>query len=229
MQVKYPGEERQYGAAARFIDKKLQRGIVSFSLDELILETGLSPIAAKNQLLRLGRKVVRVRPRQPYFLIVQPERFAFGAPPPTWWLDGYFRWLKKPYYVALLSAAAAYGSSHQAVQETQVMTDSCIRTITIGRIRVRFFMKYNIANSKTRQLPMAHAPLVISTPETTAYDLFRYADRIGGLERAREVIQPIMRQMKSNKLRAVIASERHNSTAQLLEATFAATVKPRKR
>jgi hypothetical protein len=74
------------GAAAGFIDEKLASGYVAFSLDELTSKTGLSVIAAKNQLLRLRDQVVRVTPRQQFFLIVRPEHWVYGAPPVKWWL-----------------------------------------------------------------------------------------------------------------------------------------------
>ena len=47
---------RQIGAAEAFIDKRLALGRVAFSLHELIEESGLSAIAAKNQLRRLSRQ-----------------------------------------------------------------------------------------------------------------------------------------------------------------------------
>lgn len=216
MKVRNQIKTYQSGAASSFIDKKLETGIVSFSLDELTGATGLSVIAAKNQLLRLKDKVVRVTPRQQYFLIVPPERRVYGAPPPAWWLDAYFRWLGKPYYLGLLSAAAVYGSSPQAIQETHVITDTPRRQITIGRIRIRFFMKSGIGGTITQQLPHAHAPLFISTPESTIYDLVRYAHRIGGLERVAETIAPMLPAIKTRKLIQVLKAEREIATAESL-------------
>ena len=107
---------RLTGAAARFIDDRLAAGRVAFPLDDLIEETGLSVIAAKNQLLRLGGWVTRVSRVQQFFLMVTPEYRAIGAPPPVWWLDDYFAWLGHPYYLGLQSAAEAYGSAPQALQ-----------------------------------------------------------------------------------------------------------------
>ena len=124
------------GAAAQFVESKLAAGAVVFSLDELVKNTGLSIIAARNQLLRLGNKVVRVSPRQQFFLIVRPDHQVMGGPPVEWWLDAYFRWLGRPYYLALQTAAASHGSSPQAIQVTQVMTDVPRRDLRSGRIRV---------------------------------------------------------------------------------------------
>ena len=139
-----PQEARQIGAAEAFIDARMGLGRVAFSLDELTKESGLSAIAAKFQLLRLRGKVVRVSPRQPFYLIVSPEHRSMGAPPATWWLQDYLNWLERPYYLALQSAASAFGSNPQALQVTQVMTDRPCRTIKVGRIQVRFFVKRGI-------------------------------------------------------------------------------------
>ncbi len=56
---------------------------VTFSLAALMEATGLTRIAARNQLLRLGQRVTRVAPRQDFFLIVSPEHQVMGAPPAT--------------------------------------------------------------------------------------------------------------------------------------------------
>ena len=135
---------RQIGAAEAFIDKRLALGRVTFSLDELMKESGLSAIAAKHQLQRLPGKVIRVSPRQPFFLIISPEHRGMGAPPAIWWLQDYFNWLGRPYYLALQSAASAFGSNPQALQVTQVMTDRPCRAIKVGRVQVRFFVKRDI-------------------------------------------------------------------------------------
>lgn len=206
----------QNGATATFIDTRLAKGFVSFSLEELMRGTGLSMVAAKNQLRRLGNKVIRVTPRQQYFLIVTPDHLDFGAPPVEWWLDDYFEWLDHPYYLALQSAAAVFGSSQQVIQETQVITDTPRRDITLGRIRIRFFMKSGIGKTITRQLSNARSPLSLSTPESTIFDLVRYAHSIGGIERVAETIEPMLKLVKTDKLLKVLHSENEIATTQRL-------------
>src|SRR5262245_11163363 len=121
----------RHGAAAAFVDTLLERGRVAFPLSELCDRTKLSTIAARRQLARLEPLVRRVAPRQQFFLVVTPEHRVLGAPPPGWWLDSYFRWLRRPYYLALQAAAAEYGSAAQAVQVTQVMSDLPRRTLEL--------------------------------------------------------------------------------------------------
>jgi hypothetical protein len=204
------------GAAADFVDAKLARGSVSFSFSELTTKTGLSAIAAKNQLLRLKNTVARVSPRQQYFLIIQPEHRIIGSPPVEWWLDDYFKWLGRHYYLALQSAAGRFGSNRQAVQEIQIITDIPRRDMVIGRIRLHFFLKSGIDKAITRQLPGGYAPLVVSTPETTIFDLIRYASGIGGIERAAETITDMLKVIKAKELKSVLEAEGELATAQRL-------------
>lgn len=204
------------GAAARFVENLLAHGLVTFTLAELMRQTELSSVAARNQLLRLGAQVQRVTPRQPFYLIVSPEHRAIGAPPPAWWLDAYFRWLQRPYYLALQSAATEYGSTAQAIQVTQVITNAPHRDIVLGRLRIQFFVKRDVASTPTRMLTQAQAPLVVSTPEATALDLIGYASRLGGIERAIETIVPMLRHFKRSRLADALHAGAETTCAQRL-------------
>ena len=189
------------GAADAFINLRLALGRVAFPMADLVKETGLSVIAASNQLLRLGNRVTRVSPRHQFFLIVSQEHRAVGAPPVAWWLHDYFQWLGEPYYLALQSAASSLGSNPQALQVTQVPTRIPRRSIEIGRIRVQFFVKRTLEQTPTQPLANAFAPVQVSTPEATSYDLVRYAARIGGIGRAAETIAPLLPLMRPAELR----------------------------
>jgi len=207
---------RQTKAAAVFVDEQLKVGRVGFPLSQLLLATGLKVDAAKAQLRRLGPRVVRVPPAHPFFLIVSPEHHSTGGPPVEWWLDDYFTWLKRPYYLALQSAASALGSSPQSIQVTQVMTDTPRRPIELGRLKITFFVKRRIARTPTQQLLNAFAPTCVSTPAATAFDLVRYATRIGGIGRAVETLRPLLSQIRALDLRAVLEIEHETTTAQRL-------------
>jgi hypothetical protein len=209
-------KSRLVGWADAFLDQQLTLGRVAFPLADLVKETGLSATAARNQLLRLENRVARVSPRQQFFLIVSPEHRAMGAPPVAWWLHDYFAWLGQPYYLALQSAASSLGSNPQALQVTQVMTRIPRREIEIGRIRIQFFVKRTVEQTPTQPLANAFAPLLVSTPEATAFDLIRYAARIGGIGRAAETIAPLLPLMRATELCRVLKIEDEIATAQRL-------------
>ncbi|HRI15935.1 MAG TPA: type IV toxin-antitoxin system AbiEi family antitoxin [Verrucomicrobiota bacterium] len=207
---------RRRGVADAYVDGRMALGHAAFSLHDFMKESGLSAIAAKRQLARLDGKVVRVSPRQAFFLIVSPELRAMGAPPAAAWLHDYFNWLGRPYYLALQSAAGSFGSNPQALQVTQVMTDRPCRPIKVGRIQVRFFVKRRIGQTQLQQLPQAAAPLWISTPEATVFDLIRYSSRLGGIERVAETITPLLPQLRPSELKRVLESENESACAQRL-------------
>ena len=215
-QTKSAQELRRIGAAQAFCEARLALGRVTLSLTDLVKESELSAIAAKRQLSRLRGKVVRISPRQPFFLIVAPEHRSMGAPPANWWLQDYFDWLGRPYYLALQSAASAFGSNPQALQVTQVMTDRPCRAIKVGRIQVKFFVKRRIERTPTQHPAGAVAPLIVSTPEATAFDLIRYATSIGGIERAAETIRPLLPVLRARELKRVLDAENEPAVAQRL-------------
>lgn len=223
MDASQGARNRRTGAARVYVEAQQAAGRVAFSLAELMRQTGLSVTAAKSQLRRLGAGVVRVSPSQQFFLIVSPEHRIRGAPPVEWWLDDYFRWLGQPYYLALLSAASGHGSNPQALQVTQVMTGSPRRALEIGESRVSFFVKCRIEKTPTQALANAYAPVRVSTPAATVFDLIRYADRIGGIGRAVETIRPLLPRIGQTELRAVLEAEDETATAQRLGYVFEKT------
>lgn len=207
---------RNTKAASAYIDQQLKVGRVSFPLSRLMEETGLKLEAAKGQLRRLGPRVVRIPRTHSFFLIVTPEHLDRGGPPPEWWLDDYFSWLKHPYYLALQSAAGTHGSNPQAIQVTQVMTDTPRGSIEVGRMKIVFFVKRRINETPTQQLENAFAPTRVSPPAVTAFDLVRYAPRIGGIGRVVETLRPLLPLIRGPELRAVLTTENETATAQRL-------------
>ncbi len=57
-----------------------------------------------------------------YYVIIPPQYVLKGVVPPSYYIHNMMRYVDKPYYVALLSAAEMYGASHQRAMQTQVMT-----------------------------------------------------------------------------------------------------------
>lgn len=202
------------GAATRFVESLLRQGQVTFNLGDLVERSGLSRIAARHQLLRLGNRVVRVAPRQEFFLVVSPEHQIIGAPPAAWWLDAYFRWLGRPYYLALLSAAAEYGAAPQALQVVQVITDKPRRPLRLGRVRVEFRVKRDIAVTPVQPLASAYAPLLVSTRAATALDLVRYGSSLGGMQRVTQTLVPLLRDLRRAELTTALKVEREVATIQ---------------
>lgn len=155
-------------------------------------------------MLRLGRQMTRVTRVHQFFLIVAPEHRVIGAPPPARWLDDYFEWLGHPYYLGLQSAAETYGSAPQALQVTQVVTDTPRWQVQVGRVRIQFFVKRGVGRTPTQALANPYAPLRVSTPAATAFDLIRYSGRLGGIERAAETLAPLIPLIRVSDLKVVL-------------------------
>lgn len=208
------------GAAARFVDGCLKSGRYGFAIDEAMAAISLDARCAKDQLRRLSNRVVRVARWQSYFLIKGDADGATGAPAYDRWLDDYFHWLGHPYYVGLYSAAAIYGSQPQAIQALQIVTDSPRREVSVGRQRFRFFVKSRCPSTQVQQAPASFAPLKVSTPEATIFDLVRYASRLGGIARVAETISPLLHLLKSSSLKRVLETEDEVATTQRLGFLF---------
>ena len=96
------------------------------------------------------------------------------------------------------------------------MTDTPRREIQVGRIRVQFFVKRGVNRTPTQPLAKAFAPLRVSTPAATAFDLIRYAARLGGIERAVETLAPLIPLIRAPDLKAVLQAEGEVAAAQRL-------------
>jgi hypothetical protein len=65
-------------------------------------------------------------------------------------------------------------------------------------------------------MAQAPAPLRVSTPEATVFDLVRYATRIGGIERASETVRPLLQRLRVREIRRVLDAENEPPVAQRL-------------
>jgi len=114
-------------------------------------------------------------------VIVPPEYRAAGSIPPSWFIRDLMAFFGRPYYVGLLSAGALHGAAHQAPQELQVVTDRALRSIELGRVRIRFVKKARASSTPTVGIKTPTGEIKVSTPEATALDLIRYVQHAGFL------------------------------------------------
>jgi hypothetical protein len=201
---------------ARLLDQREAQGRMLFTSSELAEEGRLSLLAVRRQLSHLGARVARLPGRPEAFLLVAPEHRERGAPPVLWWLDAYMQLRRQSYYVGLLSAAELHGSSQQAVQVVQVLTNKVTRPLLIGWLRVEFHVKKGVEGTPTVQPPGMHSPIAVSTPEATAVDLIEYSHSIGGVARVAEVIAGMAPVLTVAGLRrALVPDPRHPAHQRL--------------
>lgn len=190
---------------------------MTFTVQELAEATGVDGPNLRLALARYAARepgaIARVSRKSDFFLIVPPEHRGMGAPPVEWWLDDLMAHLALPYYVGLLSAAAAHGSSHFAVMETQVVTSRWLRPLEVGRIRLRFFQKAAVS------APVEHrqnlwSQITIAAPETTILDLLVY--RINGIEQTAMMLSDLVRLFRKDRLVQALDAADDTPSAQRL-------------
>ncbi len=117
------------------------------------------------------------------------------------------KYLKKPYYVGLLSAASIHGSSHQAPQEFHVVVESALRPIEIGPLRIRFFQKKDLEKTLVLSQKTETGSMRISTVEEAVFDLVRYQKFAGYLSHVATVVSELKDTIQETKLIAIAKRE----------------------
>ncbi|MBS0317178.1 MAG: hypothetical protein JSR49_08645 [Proteobacteria bacterium] len=170
-----------------------------FREDEFARHTGREPGSPASQLAlqRLSKagRITLAQKKPARWLIIPPEQTHYGAPPVDWWLDDLMRDQEPAYYVALLSAARLWGSSHYAYQATQVMVSRPRQPLVAGKLRVEFVVKKRLADTPVVHERMRTAHVRVSTREATVLDLIRHQNAVGGLEAVARIAHDLLPKM----------------------------------
>lgn len=202
-------------SARSYLDQVLALGRRTFTRQdaEAVLERSSS--ATYLALRRLVQQGHLAMPRRGFYLIVEPQHRAVGAPPPTSWIADLMAFHDCPYYVGLLSAAALHGAAHQQPQEFQVVSNKVLRAITVGRVRIRFFYRRTMRLAVTEETKTTGGMIHVSTPEMTAYDLVRYRDA-ASIDHVATVIDELAERMDGARLVAVAKRNHETPVVQRL-------------
>jgi predicted transcriptional regulator of viral defense system len=174
----------------QWLDKVLAKGIYSFSKEALKEDMPeYTDIAVKRALSRLSSRGKIISLHKGYYLIIPPQYASRGILPPPLYLDTFMKYLKRPYYLALLSAAAFHGASHQQPQEYFVMTSfPVLRPVQKKGLKINYISTKGIPESLLEKRKTEVGYLNISNPALTACDLIQFEKRIGGISRAATVL-----------------------------------------
>ena len=180
----------------------LAAGRVSFTRDEAQSHIGVSTAAFHNTAARLQKQKRLLSPRHGFYVIVPPQFYGWGAPPPDWYIDALMRHEDRPYYVGLLKAAEIHGATHQSVMEYQVITDKQLPKLTAGRSTIAFYFRKTMAAvSEGIQEHKTDAGYIkLSSPELTALDLLRYPHAAGGIDHIATVLTDLGNNLEPAKL-----------------------------
>ncbi len=188
---------------SQYLEALQMRGQITFSKDQALKALSTTEDAFMRSSQRLIKKRHLIRPVTGFYVIVGIQHRTLGSPPPTWYIQELMVFLQRPYYLALLSAAEHYGATHQSVQELQVITDTPLKTIRAGKIRIRFMTNKLASKVPTQNIKTPQGDMKVSTPEATAFDLVRYYRRAGGFSHVATVFLEMHKQISRKKLPAV--------------------------
>ena len=188
----------------QWIDGLQAKGRYTFLRGEAVTGSGLSPDAVKKALQRLARRGRVVKVKDYFYVIVPLEYATAGAPPASWFIHDLMAAMELPYYVGLLSAAGHHGASHQQPQEFQVVTDRSVRPLAAGRTRIRFFASKYLRQAAVLEVKTPTGTMRVSTPETTAVDLVRFAKAAGHLDHVAIVLAELANLLPPKRLVAAV-------------------------
>ena len=194
-----------YNYLDKYIDHLRSKGRYSFALTEVVSNFDVSENAIKTGLKRLSKKG-RIRSiHKGFYIIIPPEYSAHGVLPAIQFIDDLMHYLRKPYYVGLLSAAALHGAAHQRPQESYVITVRPVqRPLVANGVKINFMIKSKIPTVGIVDKKTIAGYVKVSSAELTAIDLLLYSNRIGGMNRVATVLQELCESIDPTKFKTVI-------------------------
>lgn len=206
-----------YNYLEEFTDSLRRKGRYTFTLNEIRKDINVSEEALKKSLNRMTNKGKITPIRKGFYLIIPPEYSVQKVLPPSMFVDQMMKYLKKPYYVGLLNAAAIHGAAHQAPQEFFVVTvKPPLRSISKNNLKINFITKAKILDHFIIDKKTETGYIKVSCPELTAIDLLIYEGRIGGINRYYTILNELHKVMKPSVLNQVIQNNFAISVLQRL-------------
>ncbi|MBE0673840.1 MAG: type IV toxin-antitoxin system AbiEi family antitoxin [Bacteroidales bacterium] len=201
-----------------WIELLQSRGSYSFALESAKGELpDYTEIALKRALSRLSEKGKIISIYKGFYLILPPQYASKGVLPPSLFLDDFFQFLRRSYYVSLLNAAAFHGASHQQPQEYFVMTNFPVMRATKKRgLKINYVSIEKIPEKLLEKRKTEAGYLAISNPVLTATDLVQFEKRIGGLNRAATLLIELMEVLKPSDFNEDILDHAAVTTLQRL-------------
>lgn len=184
-----------------WVEKQQSWGKYVFSLEQV--KSDFPDISEQALILALTRLSTKGRVLSVYkgfYLIIPPEYTSRGLLPPMLFIDSLMKFVDKPYYVGLLSAAALYGAAHQQPQEFFVVTNSKQLTTHKKGLKINYITKKFIPEGLLEKRKTEFGYVNVSNPELTAADLVYYGNRIGGINRTASVLNELAEVMKPENI-----------------------------
>lgn len=185
----------------RYLIDLQSKGRYSFNKTEACKAIGWSDAMYNNSAHRLSKRGLLAHVRAGFFINVIPEHRSLGALPPDWFIDELMIYLKREYYVGLLSAATYYGASHQQPQSFQIMTHTQTLPIDIGKLRLSFTTRKQWpSESALKTFKTYTGEIKVASPELIAVDLCDYPEQTGYIHNIAQVLQELLESIDRHQL-----------------------------
>jgi len=206
-----------YNYCAKFVDSLQAKGRYSFTFDEIEQHFNLGYESLRKSLNRLAKKKRIVLVRDKFYVIVPPEYSVPGILPAHLFIDEFMRYMNKPYYIALQSAAALHGAAHQQPQVFQVMTiKPTHRPIGVKGLKIQFYYKSELLEPGISKEKSDTGYIQVSDAALTAVDLILFERRVGGLVRVVEIMEELIENINPDQFRNVLSNNLPVSSLQRL-------------
>jgi len=177
------------------------KGKRSFTLDQAMKDLNLKRDNILTSVYRAKKRGDLISPASGLYVIVPPEHQVYGCIPAEELIPILMDYLQEDYYVALLSAAAYHGASHQKSASFQIISNKrFMRPLDFGQIRIECIYKKSLAGLPITNIAVSTGYLKVSTPEATAMDMLCYINKSGGLNHIATVLSELVESIDPDKL-----------------------------
>ncbi len=187
-----------------WVNSRELHGQMTFSVEKI--GRAFSDKSSKSIKTELSRMVARGRVQSVYrgFYVIVPVQYRLkGIISPNYYIDELMQYLKKPYYIGLLSAAAMYGAGHQRAMQTQVVTTPPRLNVSGRNALLDWNYRQQIPQELLVTKNAEMGVIRYSSPELTAVDLVQYSEHVGGYQRAATVLEELVDEVDMSKMEAV--------------------------
>ena len=189
-----------------FLSERELRGI------SVTTDADLSQFYGENELASVMRGMRRLiasgaveSPRQGFFVKIPVKYKLRGKVPPLFYIDDLMRYLRRPYYVGLLSAAAMWGAGHQRAQHEQVVTTG--RPFNNSKEKcelIRWAYRETLPGNSIMVKNGEGGIIRYSNPLLTAFDLVHFQRLCGGLSNVATVLAELKEAADFSQARQLI-------------------------
>lgn len=185
-----------------WINQQLTKGKYNFTLRYLHGDMpDKSDDSIKLALKRLVDKKRIISMSKGFYIIIPPAYQNLGILPPVMFMDDLMEYLKKPYYISLLSAASLHGAAHQQPQLHFICTTlPSMRDTRKNGIQIKYVSKRNFPESHLIQKKTESGYVNVSDPILTCLDLINYQKTIGGFNRVATVINELSEEISESEI-----------------------------